>query len=190
MVSSDDRAILDVAVEFGAEPLLRPAELARDDSPTAPLVRHAIEQFGERGQRFDFTVLLQPTSPLRSAQDIDAAIDLIRTRQADALISVYEPAHTPFKAFVENAEGYLSGLIDDETPFKRRQDLPRALMPNGAIYIVATEYFLRTGRFFSPRTVAFEMPADSNVDIDGEEDLEAALKYLRRHGRVRGEERR
>ena len=178
VVSSDCEEILDVARSYGAYALRRPKALALDSSPSEPLIQHALEHFANEGEPFDYAILLQPTSPLRNAEDLDRAIETLLDSDANALISVYEPEHSPFKSFKVDEEGYLHGLIDDETPFMRRQDLPRVYMPNGAIYIVETDYFLRSGKLFSSRTVPFVMPREKSVDIDDLEDFKRAEKIL------------
>jgi len=173
VVSSDSGTILDVARAFGAEPLRRPDELATDSAPSEPLITHALGVLEARGERYDYVVLLQPTSPLRDAADLDRAVETLLARGAQALISVYEPLHTPYKAFKVRPDGRLEGLVDNETPFKRRQDLPPVYMPNGAIYITDADYFRESGRLFAPDTVPFVMPESKSPDIDTAEDLEA-----------------
>jgi len=181
IVSSDCDEILNVAKEFGATPLKRPKELAQDSSPSEPLISHAIEHFEREGEFFDYLILLQPTSPLRDASDIDSAIKKLLANNADALISVYEPSHSPFKAFTTNSEGYLQGIVDNETPFMRRQDLPSVYLTNGAIYIIKTEEFKKTRRLFASKTLPYIMPKEKSVDIDTPDDLKSAEEYLKRH---------
>ncbi len=171
LVTSDDPAILDLAASLGAETLLRPAELARDDTPSDPVVVHAVREAG-RGEAV--VVLLQPTSPLRSAEDIDAALAHVDATGAEAVVSVCAPRENPWKSFYVDAEGCLRGIAGDAAPFQPRQTLPPAVRPNGAIYGVRTEVLLRTGRLFAGRTVGWEMPRARSVDIDTAEDLAEA----------------
>ena len=178
VISSDCNEILKVGEKYGACPLQRPKELAQDSSPSEPLIRHAIEHFLARGETFDYVVLLQPTSPLRNAQDLDNAISQLLDKGTDALISVYEPEHSPYKSFKIDSDGYLRGLIDDKSPFMRRQDLPPVYMPNGAIYIVNTKIFLSTHRLFTDTTLPFIMPREKSIDIDDLEDFKKAEKLL------------
>jgi len=178
IVSSDDQQILAVAAEYGAQPLLRSKDLATDSSPTAPLVVHALEHYQALGEKFDYMVLLQPTSPLRQSKDIDQAIEQMIEQKASALISVFIPKHTPFKAFKENAQGFLEGLVDNETPFKRRQDLPPTYMPNGAIYIVAVASFLKSHQLFTDNTIPYIMPESQSLDIDTLDDMAQALRHF------------
>lgn len=178
VVSSDDEAILVEAWVAGAEPLRRPARLATDTAGSESVVEHCLEALATKGFVPDVIVLLQPTSPLRRGGDIDAALDLLRSSGADAVISVYEPRHSPYKCFVVDGRGFLRGLFGDDVPFRRRQDLPTCLMPNGAIYAVRTETFRRTGRLMGPNTVPYLMPEERSLDIDDTRDLEAAERAL------------
>lgn len=181
VVSSDDESILTVARTFGADALRRPAEYASDTATSESALRHAVEACQADGAHYDYTVLLQPTSPLRTAHHLTEALDRLRSSKATALISVYEPEHTPLKAFTEDSDGYLHGLIDDRTPFMRRQDLPRVYMPNGAIYVIKTDVFLATGRLFTDQTIPYLMSRDESMDIDRREDLVQAEQFLAQH---------
>ena len=174
-VSSDCEEILKVASEYKAKTILRPPELALDQTATEPVLLHAIESLEET---FDYLILLQPTSPLRNQEDILNAIKLITESGADALISVYEPSHTPYKAFKEGADGFLEGLVDNKTPFMRRQDLPRTYMPNGAIYIVKIDWFKKTHTLFSDTTLPYVMSEEKSIDIDTQEDIKKVEEYI------------
>jgi CMP-N,N'-diacetyllegionaminic acid synthase len=175
VVSSDDAAILACAERFGAVPLLRPSALAQDDTPSEPVLVHALQALAATEPR---VLLLQPTSPLRTAEDVDAALAHMDATGADAVISVFEPPHSPWKAFYVDGDGALRGVVSDEAPFRPRQSFPRAAMPNGAIYACRTADFLATGRLFGPRTVPWFMPAARSVDIDTEAELEEAGRSL------------
>lgn len=178
IVSSDSDHILNIAVSYGSSVIKRPIELASDKSPTEPVIMHAILSLLELNENYEYIVLLQPTSPLRTTEDIDQAICMMRNKNANALISVYEPEHTPYKALKENSSGFIEGLIDNETPFKRRQDLPKVYMPNGAIYIIKTDIFIGSGRLLTDHTIPFQMSMDKSLDIDNLEDLNKAKKLL------------
>ena len=123
-------------------------------------------------------LLLQPTSPLRTATDVDAALAIRETETAEAVISVFEPEHSPWKAFYVAEDGALRGVVDDSAPFRPRQSFPRAAMPNGAIYACGRAHVVRTGSLFAPRTVPYFMDAARSVDIDTAEDLARAEAWL------------
>lgn len=178
VVSSDDDLILKVAAEYGADVIKRPSELALDSSPSEPVVEHAMKILEAEGEEFDYVMLLQPTSPLRTCEDIDSSFRLMLSANADALISVYEPEHTPLKSFKLNDRGFLEGLINNEYPFMRRQDLPKVFMPNGAIYIIKSDIFMKTGKLFCGKTVHYEMPREKSVDVDTAEDINNIKKFM------------
>lgn len=177
IVSSDSERIIQVARGLGAEvPFVRPAELARDETPGIDPVLHALEQI----PGFDIVVLLQPTSPLRTGADIDGAIDLMLSRKAPACVSVTESADHPYWM-------YRLGSIDNLVPFidlppaaaSRRQDLPRAYALNGAVYVAHVPWLRQHRTFLTRETVGYEMPAARAVDVDCLEDLAAVEQRLR-----------
>ena len=181
LVSSDDDKILEIARQYGAETLKRPDVLASDEAGSEGLILHALDVEKTLGNHYDYVMLLQPTSPLRNAADIDTAVTQLKNSQAKALISVYTPEHTPYKAFKMNSAGRLEGLVDNKTPFMRRQDLPKTFMPNGAIYLIETAEFEKTGSLFCEEgTLAYEMSLEKSLDIDTMEDvkrLEALFSF-------------
>ncbi len=175
VVSTDDAEIAQVAAGCGATvPFLRPAELARDDTPGVAPVLHAIEQL----TGYDYVMLLQPTSPLRSVQDIEAAIDLAFARNADSVVSVTEPDAHPMWTFQLDEAGHLRRLLDMPSAV-RRQDLPLVYALNGAIYLARIEWLRRTGMLVTPDTLALPMPRERSVDIDTPMDWKFAEILLK-----------
>jgi CMP-N-acetylneuraminic acid synthetase len=157
IVSSDCDEILNISSKYGSEILKRPDELARDTTPTEPVVEHILQNIKDLGN-YSYLVLLQPTSPLRDEKDIDEAISkLIQEKDATALISVKEIDNKILKAFKINNNGYLEGISNNKYPFMRRQDLPKVFMPNGAIYIISINEFLKTKRLFSDNAISYLM---------------------------------
>ena len=177
VVSSDSDAILEISKKYGAETVKRPANLADDAARSEPVISHVLEEL-KNEQSFDYLILLQPTSPLRTASDIDNAIKVLLESEATALISVYKPQHHPLKAFTTNNKGFLKGLVNDDFPFTPRQELPNVFYPNGAIYIVKKDLFLKTGKLFTDKTVAFEMPLEKSFDLDAKTDFNELEKAL------------
>lgn len=179
VVSSEDDEILAVAAQHGAGIVRRPNELAQDTTASEPVITHALQEVMNRqDEKFDYVVLLQPTSPLRSAEHIDAAFEQLLHSDADALISVCQYDKKVLKTFLKNDEGYLHGIANDRYPFMRRQDLPDVLMPNGAVYIIEADAFLKEERLFTSRTVPFTMNDESSVDVDTLEDLQMIEKII------------
>jgi N-acylneuraminate cytidylyltransferase len=175
VVSTDDREIADVARSCGAEvPFMRPAELAMDDTPGVAPVLHCLGAL----PGYAWVVLLQPTSPLRPATDIDACLELCERSSAPACVSVVAPSHSPFHTFRVGAEGRLEPLLGWERSSDRRQDLPQAYALNGAVYVARSDWLARTRSFVSPETVAYVMPPERSIDIDTAGDLTLAEAVL------------
>jgi len=179
ITSSDDDKILEIAKRFGSETFRRPAELSLDTTPSEPVIEHVLKNI-ENIEEYDYLVLLQSTSPLRDEKDIDKAIELLIEKKASALISTKEVDNKILKAFKNDESGYLEGIVNNEYPFMRRQDLPKTFMPNGAIYIVNIKEFLKTKRLFTNKTISFEMSEEKSFDIDTKEDLNICRKILSR----------
>jgi len=178
VVSSDDDEILRVAEEYGAEPIRRPAELATDAAPSEPVITHALNTIEQQGFHFDYVILLQPTSPLRNARDVDQAFSDLFDFGATALISVCVLDNKILKAFRERGDGFLDGISNNIYPFMRRQDLPKTYMSNGAIYIIRSDLFLKYQSLMTNKTIAFEMCKEKSTDIDSMKDLEKAAILL------------
>jgi CMP-N,N'-diacetyllegionaminic acid synthase len=176
IVSTDDPEIADVARRAGAEvPFERPAELARDDTPGIAPILHAIGWLDEHeGYRPDVVMMLQPTSPLRTAADIDAALRLLMEHEGDAVVSVCPATHHPYWTRRITPEGLLADfVVMDHVPV-RRQDLPQAFALNGAVYAGQTAAVVRAQSFYPGRTHAYVMPPERSVDIDSPWDFELA----------------
>lgn len=179
-VTSDDDAILDIARDYGATPIQRPPELARDSSPTAPAVAHLLESVGPAALNdVKYCVLLQPTSPLRTGRHIDEAFHVIEDDVlTDSVISVKQIDNAPLKAFVLDENDYILAAFKEEFPFARRQDLPSLYEANGAIYIIEIAQFLEKRSFLTPRTKPYFMSPFDSVDIDSIDDLKLAESRL------------
>lgn len=177
IVSSDDNKILEVSAQFGSEILKRPNELALDTTPSEPVIEHVLNSIDDI-EEYDYLILLQPTSPLRDEKDIDNAIELLKEKNATALISTKQIDNKILKAFKNDKNGYLKGISNNEYPFMRRQDLPNVFMPNGAIYIVSVNDFLKTKKLFADKTISFEMSEEKSFDVDTIDDLELINKVL------------
>ncbi|MCO6509301.1 MAG: acylneuraminate cytidylyltransferase family protein [Aridibacter famidurans] len=177
VLSTEDEEIAEVGRSVGLDvPFLRPAELAEDTTPTLPVVRHALRQLEDLGERFEAVCLLQPTNPLRRAEDIDACIRLLESSGADSVVSVlrvpseYNPSWVYRKS--ENGELFLS--TGESEPPARRQDLPAAFHRDGTIYVTRTEVINTAGSLYGRSIVGYEMKAEFSVNIDTQSDWEQA----------------
>ncbi|GAB7256605.1 acylneuraminate cytidylyltransferase family protein [Polaribacter sp. OB-PA-B3] len=170
LVSSDSDEILEVAKKNKDVLLLkRPNYLAEDSTRTEPVLKHAITSL--QNKKYDYIILLQPTSPLRDSKDIDASFKKIEKHNADSLISVCNVEHHPYKTFKLDKNGFLKGIINNDFPFSPRQILPETYRANGAIYIIKTKKFLEKELLITDNTIDYQMSKLKSLDIDTKEDL-------------------
>lgn len=183
VVSSDDDEIIRVAKEWGGDvPFVRPEELARDDTPGVEPVLHAMRAL----PGYDYVVLLQPTSPLRSALDIDGCLELCVKQGFPACVSVTEPDKSPYWMFKIDRDGRILPIMQEEEVIPRRQDLPPVYVFNGAIYIANCGWLEKIRAFIAPETRAYQMPKERSVDIDTELDLLYVELFLTGQNRTAG----
>jgi CMP-N-acetylneuraminic acid synthetase len=171
VVSTDSDAIAEHARRFGAlVPQLRPAALAGDRSPVAQALLHALFSYEQAGgARADAVVVLQPTSPLRSAEDIDRAIELFEASGADTVTAVRPARAHPYHAWRREGDAIVP-LFSAEHVTMDRQALPEVRMENGAVYVIRRELVLQQ-RIYGSRVIPYEMDLMSSVDIDDPLDL-------------------
>jgi CMP-N,N'-diacetyllegionaminic acid synthase len=174
VVSTDDAEIAEISRRWGAEvPFMRPAELAQDDSPSMDTVLHALRQLPQ----FEAVVLLQPTSPLRTKADIQGCLAMAATEQARCVVSISEPASSPYWMFTLEPNGSLSKLIS-APEVTRRQDLSPAYAINGALYYAQTEWLRANKNFLTAETLGYVMPPEKSLDIDTPLDWKIAELLL------------
>lgn len=180
LVSTDSPHIAQIAKEYGAEvPFLRPAELAWDDTPRLPVVRHAVAYLKKtEGYRPDIIVTLQPTSPLRMAEHIDAAIEMLVCTGADAVFSVCEAEHSPYWMRRVDADGRLVPVLPGSETYLQRQDLPVVYRINGAVYAETYETVCRDRPHADLDIRALVMERRKSIDIDEDLDLRIAETQL------------
>jgi CMP-N,N'-diacetyllegionaminic acid synthase len=171
VVSTDDDEIASAARSYGADVLMRPASLAADNTPMLPVVRHAFGELEkERGSRFDYGVILQPTSPLRTAADIDQVLEILERTDADTVVSVYRVFdHHPARMY--RLENDLLVPFSDEPTGRLRQDLPPVYHRNGAVYAFRRGTIDEQDSLLGPKLRAYIMPEERSVNIDNELDL-------------------
>jgi CMP-N,N'-diacetyllegionaminic acid synthase len=175
VLSTDDEMIASVARQHGCEvPFMREARLAADDTPSIDVIIDVLDRI----PAFDIIVLLQPTSPLRSAADIDNAIRLCMDAGAPGCVSVREAEESPYWMYTVDGQGRMSPLLATAGRATRRQDLPKVHVVNGAVYVVRAEVLRERRAFVSDGTVAYPMPAARSVDIDTQADFLDAERLL------------
>ena len=145
IVSTDSKEIADVARKYDAEvPFLRPKEFARDESSSEEAAIHALGWLDENEEYIpDYLLYLQPTSPLRTAEDIDNSIQLAKDKNADAVLSVMPVNRHPYFMKTVDFEGRLRHFTKQQKPVPRRQELPPLYTLNGAIFLVRREILLK-----------------------------------------------
>ena len=176
VLSSDNEEIMDTAKEYGCDvPFRRPDHLATDEAGSMEVILHALEEL----PGYDYLVLLQPTSPLRTYYDIDEAFNHIVETGADACVSVCEAKESPYLMFSMDELSRLNSLLPDVHETQRRQDLKPAYLVNGAIYIAKSDYLKREGGFFGKDTVACKMPRSRSLDIDTQDDFDIFKEFIK-----------
>lgn len=181
VVTSDDENILSVASKHNVTLLKRPDFLSTDSASSDGVIAHAISECSLLFN-FDHIILLQPTSPLRTENDIDLAWELFKETQANMLISTSVVENKINKAFLKDENGFLKGLISPNAPFVPRQELPKLFIPNGAIYICSVQSFQKKQSLPRDLIISYEMDIERSIDIDLAEDLMLAEKYIFKMG--------
>ena len=186
IVSTDDPEIAAIARKHGADvPFIRPDDLAGDKVPTLPVLQHAV-RFVERenGLTLDWILLLQPTSPLRNKQDIEAALNLARDGGCDSVISVVKvfAEHPVFIKRIEDNQ--LLPFCVEEKEGTRRQDCqPPAYIRNGAIYLTRRDVLMKHNSIWGRTIRPYIMPPQRSVNIDSELDFKLAEIMLAEQNR-------
>jgi len=178
ILSSDDEEIIKVAKEWGCDvPFTRPKELAQDTTRSINVVTHAIKALTES---YNDVILLQPTSPLRTSEDIDSAIEQFYAKDASSLIGVCEVEHSPLWSNTLDESMSMDNFLDDKYNNARSQDLPTYYRINGAFYMSRVESVIKNETFFVKKDIyGFLMSQEHSVDIDTKLDFiiaEAVLK--------------
>lgn len=164
-VSSDDPEILELAEKEGATPLLRPSDLAGDTVAVAPICLHVLATLAGNGETYDTFAMLQPTCPLRTAEDVRKAHAVFTKSDADVVLSAHISPH-PLQRALQMTNGFLHPFSGAGNMERQSQDLEPLYLNNGAINVMKTSVFQREKTFFVPRAVPYVMPEERSVDID------------------------
>jgi CMP-N-acetylneuraminic acid synthetase len=181
ILSTDDPQIAEVGRACGLDvPFLRPAELAGDATASLPVLRHAVEWLERQGEFYEAVCLLQPTNPLRTADTIDACIDLLERAQADSVVTVLTVPndYNPNWVYQKRADGTLKLFTGEANPIPRRQDLPPAYHREGSVYVTRRDVLMEQNSLFGNRVVGYSMDGLPCVNIDEASDLERAAELL------------
>lgn len=182
IVSTDDAEIARVAKRYGAEvPFMRPAEYAQDTSTSMEVVQHALRWLKENeNEIYDYLMILQPTSPFRTAEDVDECIKLAVDKKADSVMSMKELDDFASKKIKKIKNGKILPYFEDEgSQSSRRQDLEKMYKRNCAVYLTSTRSILR-GDLFGKKSHAYIMPEERSLDINKPADFELAQFLARK----------
>ncbi len=183
IVSTDDHEIVDVAKKYGAEvPFLRPSDLAEDKSTAISVIQHSLTWLKDnRGEEYDYVMILQPTSPLRQAHDIDGAIQKIVETNADSVMGMIELVDFSTKKLKKIQNDEILSLIEEEgkTSAFRDADI-KVYKRNAAIYLTKVEYIFQND-LFGKVSRPYLMPAERSVDINEPIDFLIAEFFLNKN---------
>jgi CMP-N-acetylneuraminic acid synthetase len=182
ILSSDDKQIITVAKSLGIQvPFLRPEELGQDTTPTIDVIIHALQWYENQAVFFDAVCLLQVTSPFRTVEFLNKAIEKFITSGCDSLVSVQKVPHeyNPHWTFEVNPEGNLKISTGEEKIISRRQELPEAYHRDGSIYIMKTEVLLQQHSLYGKSMSFIESSPEFYVNIDTLADWEKAERMIK-----------
>lgn len=183
IVSTDDVKIAETAKKYGAEvPFLRPMELATDNAKAIDNYIFTIEELKKRENKtYNNFIILQPTSPLRTANDIDTAINLFNYKKADSVISFSEAIHPPLWAKKIDKTLKITNYFKNYAESKNRQEIETAYMPNGAVFVFKYSLLKTKLSYYSDKTYAYIMPQRRSIDIDNIIDFEFAEFLMKKN---------
>lgn len=175
-VSTDAKEYAEIAKTYGADvPFLRDVLNSGDTASSWDVVREVLNKYGKIDKYFDYCMLLQPTSPLRTAEDIVSAYELFKSKNASSVVSVTEVEHPVQWCFTMDNDLSMKNFAASPYKDTRRQDLKKHYRENGAIYIVGTENILKPDfEFYNEGCYAYLMDCDRSVDIDTLRDFTVA----------------
>jgi CMP-N,N'-diacetyllegionaminic acid synthase len=187
VLSTDDLEIADVGKRCGVDvPFIRPAELGKDDTPTLPVIQHALNWLEKRGAVYEAVCLLQPTSPFRGSRVIEKCLETFVETNADTLITLQpipEKFHPAFVYF-KSSEGWLHSCLGNDLAVVRRQDVKPAYVREGSVYIIRRETLMESSSLYGQRIVGYDMAVEQTVNVDTLEDWHYAERLWREKQRA------
>jgi N-acylneuraminate cytidylyltransferase len=175
-VSTDDTKIANIA-----EVIMRPDELAQDNSPEWMAWIHAIKYLQDQGRNFERFVSLPTTSPMRNKEDVINCLNLLDS-ETDFVVSMTETNRSPFFNMVCEVDGYINLLVENKNQYSRRQDVPKAYDMTTVAYIARPEFILNNNRIFDGRVKSGLIPNERAFDIDTELDFKIVELLMREQG--------
>ncbi len=186
IVSTDDEEIAEISKQYDADvPFIRPIELAQDKSTSMEVVQHALKWLKENnGEEYDYLMILQPTSPMRTSEDIDESIKIAVDTDVDSVMSMKELEDFSPKKMKKIQNGIILPYFEEEgKESSRRRDLEKMYKRNCAIYLTKTEY-IKQGDLFGKISRAYIMPEERSTDINQLIDFKFAEFFLKNKNNV------
>ncbi len=178
ILSTEDEAVAEAARALNVEvPFMRPPELARDPAGVVEVALHALDMLEQANDFYDTLIIMLPTCPFRTAEDIKAAFDLFVQKDRPFLMSVAEYTHTPFSAYRLDGEDGLEPVFPEYLD-RRSQTMPKAFRPNGAVHVLDVPRFRTAEDYVAQPLVGYVMPRERSIDIDTDADLREASFLL------------
>lgn len=182
VVSTDSEKYAKISKEYGAVvPFLREEKLSSDTASSLDVILDVLEKMEKLGKRYETLVLLQPTSPLRTVENLKEAYNLYLKNKANAVVSVCEMEHSPLWSNILPIDNKMDGFLK-KIGNKNRQQLEKYYRINGAVYIANTEYFRKYKDFYYENSYAYIMPRENSIDIDEEIDFKIAEFLMKEKG--------
>jgi CMP-N-acetylneuraminic acid synthetase len=179
ILSTDSQRIASIAENLGMNvPFLRPLEISDDRAKSIDFVLHALKFYRKQNQYFDTVLILQPTSPLRTYNDIKESIIAFDLSESDSLISCYKEDYINSLTIYKKEGDYAVPINPNHNKAVRRQDHSVSYVRNGAIYLSKVDYLMNSNSIISDKPLMFEMPKHKSINIDTEEDLIMLKKML------------
>lgn len=177
-VSTDSEQYAKIGIEYGADvPFLRDPKLASDQATTEDVIRDVLEKYHERGEDFDVFGIMQPTSPLRTEEDIQNSFQLLDLKKADSIIGVCPMEHSPLWSNQLDESDSMYGFLQQATN-QNRQKLGQYYRINGAIYLMRVEKYENHMCLYGEKSYAYKMPKERSVDVDDTMDFQVAQVFM------------
>lgn len=176
VLSTDDIEIAEVAKEHGCDvPFMRPRELALDTTPMVPVLQHAVKYVEENENvHVDAIVLLDPTTPFRRIEDIEACINKLKHNKVDSVVTVCEAEHNPYFVMMELDDDNLIPLFKNKNEITRRQDAPKVYRLNAAVYAINRDVLMNENAIITDNSKVIIMQQEVSTHIDHEIDFKFA----------------
>lgn len=179
MVSTDSKEYASVAIKYGAKvPFLRTKKNSDDNASSWDVVKEVVKKYKDMGKEFNTVCMLQPTSPLRIAEDIVNGYKLFNEKKADTVIAVCETQHSPLWSNTLDESNCMKGFISDDILNCPRQKLQQYYRINGALYIRKISTLYNEGNMYDCNCYAYVMPRERSVDIDTMLDFRIAQAMM------------